>query len=77
MKSTKLFFDIESGPQPDAYLSTVLPAFNPEDVKLGNIKDPEKIAAKIEEARCNHFTNFKANAALDAKYGKEIGRAHV
>jgi DNA polymerase elongation subunit (family B) len=53
-------------------LATVIPPFNPDDVKLGNIKDPEKIAAKIEEARCNHFENFKSAAALDAKYGNVL-----
>lgn len=62
-------WDIETSPLPEDRLRMMLPAFNPEDVKLGNTKDPEKVAAKIEEARANHWTDFQKRAALDAKTG--------
>lgn len=39
-------FDIETGPLPDKQL----PAFDRDSVKLGNLKDPEKIKAKVDEA---------------------------
>ena len=55
-----LAFDIETWPADDAILAkfadpTPAPsAFDPAAVKTGNLKDPDKIAAKIEEARIAH-----------------------
>lgn len=58
-----LVFDIETGPLPEEDLKKVCPPFNApphpglfdeSSVKLGNIKDPEKRSAKIEEARAAH-----------------------
>jgi len=59
-------FDIETGPLPEEQLRKLYrptgknftqPPFNEADVKLGNIKDPEKQRAKIEEARQAHAEN--------------------
>mgnify|MGYP001194521508 CR=1 FL=1 len=57
-------FDIETKPLPDEVLREMLPdfdeskfqvtEFNPSSVKTGNIKDPAKKEAKIEEARKQH-----------------------
>lgn len=75
----KTIFDIETGPDPEA----ICPPFNPDDVKCGNIKDPEKIRAKLAEAEANHEKQWLENAALSpfsgrvlcvgVKVGKEIG----
>jgi len=60
-----LIFDIETAPEPDGVLETffdfdetkvtnyrlLTAEFDPSAVKVGNMKDPAKIAAKIEAAR--------------------------
>ena len=54
-----LYFDIETAPLPDDVLArqfeftppTPPEPFDERQVKVGNMKDPEKIRAKIEEAR--------------------------
>jgi len=68
----KLIIDIETGALPEPILRGLCPAFNPDEVKLGNTKDPEKVAAKVAEAEANHFTDFSAKAALDARYGQVL-----
>ena len=42
-----IVFDIETGPLAESELAAMVPAFDPAEVKTGNIKDPEKVAAKI------------------------------
>jgi hypothetical protein len=59
-----LVFDFETGPQPEEELRAkwqppdcsdlVETEFDPRSVKLGNLKDPAKIADKIEAARAVH-----------------------
>lgn len=77
-----LIFDIETGCLPEEQLREVyVPLdeseidglvegeFDPASVKCGNLKDPAKIAAKVEEARQAH-ENAKANSSkiiVDAK----------
>lgn len=71
-----LVIDIETGPIPlDRLLATdpfppmeVHPPFDPAAVKLGNTKDPAKIAEKIEAARAKHEEegrNWEASYAAD------------
>jgi uncharacterized protein YprB with RNaseH-like and TPR domain len=67
-----ILFDIETGPLPEKELAAVMPPFDPSEVKTGNIKDPEKIAAKIAEAEVNHKRNFIENAALDPLTGRVV-----
>jgi hypothetical protein len=58
-------FDIETGPLPDDQL--IMPDFNdPEEVKVGNLKDPAKIEAKRQEYR----NRFLERAALSALSGQ-------
>lgn len=52
-------FDIETAPLDDL-------EFDPSEVKLGNLKDEEKIAAKIEDAR----QKYQRDAALSAITGQ-------
>jgi DNA polymerase elongation subunit (family B) len=65
-----IVFDIETGALPFGEL--VIPAFNPADVKLGNTKDPDKIAERIRQAEENHVTDYIKNAALDALSGQVL-----
>lgn len=71
-----LIIDIETGPIPDSDLEKLFEftpnpkweklaqaEFNPDDVKTGNTKDPEKIAAKIDEAR-KKFEKEKSEASV-------------
>jgi hypothetical protein len=67
-----IFFDIETGPLPESELAALLPPFDPAEVKTGNIKDPEKIAAKIAEAEANHKRDFMDRAALDPLTGRVL-----
>lgn len=71
MHST-ILFDVETGPLPESELAALLPPFDPAEVKVGNLKDPEKIAAKIAEAEANHKRDFIENAALDPLTGRVV-----
>lgn len=68
----KLYYDIETGPLPRAELEAAIPPFDETEVKTGNLKDPDKIAAKIEEARKAHVENFISRAALDPMTGRVL-----
>lgn len=57
-------WDIETGPLP----GDESPPFDPSSVKLGNVKDPEKQAAKIAEAEAAH----RDRAALSALTGRVL-----
>lgn len=67
-----IFFDIETGPISDPELSSMTPPFDPAEVKTGNLKDPEKIAAKRAEAEANHQREFVERAALDPLTGRVL-----
>ena len=63
-----IIFDIETGPLPLDQLH--IPPFDPSQVKLGNIKNPDLIAEKIRTAEENHTADYIRNAALDALSGQ-------
>jgi hypothetical protein len=65
-----IYFDIETGPLPEDQIR--IPPFEPAEVKLGNIKDPAKIAAKIAAAESNHRASVIDNAALDPLTGQVL-----
>ena len=67
-----IIFDVETGPLAESELSLLLPAFDPAEVKTGNIKDPDKVAAKIAEAEANHRRDFFDRAALDPLTGRVV-----
>jgi hypothetical protein len=67
-----IVFDIETGPLPENELLAMLPAFDPAEVKTGNLKDPAKIAEKIAEAEANHRRDFIERAALDPLTGRVV-----
>ncbi len=65
-------FDIETRPLPESELTALVPPFDPAEVKTGNIKDPDKIAAKIAEAEASHRRDFFDKAALDPLTGRVV-----
>ena len=67
-----VFFDIETGPPPPTELALVLPPFDPDAVKAGNLKDPEKVAVKIKEAETSHGREFTEKAGLDPLTGRVL-----
>jgi hypothetical protein len=77
-----LFFDIETEPLPRNQLVDLQPApvaFDPYAVKAGNIKDPVKLAEKIEACRIAHeadqlraVTEFYERAALSPVTGRVL-----
>ena len=67
-----IIFDIETGSLPESELQALLPAFDPAEVKTGNLKDPAKIAEKIAEAEANHRRDFIERAALDPLSGRVV-----
>lgn len=67
-----IIFDIETGPLPEAELAALMPAFDPAEVKCGNLKDPAKIAEKLAEAEANHRRDFIERAALDPLTGRVV-----
>jgi len=67
-----IVFDVETAPLPESELAALLPPFDPAEVRTGNLKDPEKISAKIAEAQANHFRDFIDKAALDPLTGRVL-----
>ena len=67
-----IVFDVETVPLPETELAALLPPFDPAEVRTGNLKDPEKIAAKIAEAETNHRRDFIERAALDPLTGRVL-----
>jgi len=55
----------------------MLPVFDPNEVKLGNIKDPAKAEAKIAEARDKHRRQFFDRAALDPMTGQVLAIGYI
>ena len=65
-----LIFDIETRPRDEEKIRKIMPEFREEDVKLGNVKDLDKRAEKIETARENHFFSFYDKAQLKSEYSE-------
>jgi hypothetical protein len=63
------FFDCETTAEP-ARAKALLPPFEENSVAVGNIKDEDKIKAKIAQQRATHETNWVDEAALRPETGK-------
>ena len=63
-------FDIDTGRLPLTELEASMPPFDESEVKLGNLKDEAKIAAKLEWAQVKHRQDYIERAALDPMTGK-------
>jgi len=72
MQITVNIYDIETGGLPEDQIRSIVKPFDPKDVKHGNIKDPDKILAKIDEARNNYYTDILDRAALSALTGRVL-----
>jgi len=88
-----LIFDIETGPLPDDHLESVFTfdpppepgPFDTAEVKYGNTKDPDKRAAKLQEAMAAHAAAAaeyptilaEARAAAWAKFKKDAALSPV
>lgn len=72
-------FDIETEPKSIELIEAQAPAFKPENVKVGNLKDQDKIDAKIEDARQNHIQSIVDKAGLSPLYSNPcaIGYQHA
>ena len=66
-----LVIDIETGPLPDDVLLSIYP-WKQEDVKLGALKDPEKIQAKILDDANGHLDAIREKAALNPWTGRVL-----
>jgi hypothetical protein len=64
-------FDIETGADP-IRARALMPPFDEAKVKVGNIKDQDKIAAKIEEKRASHESDWLDKAALRPETGQVL-----
>lgn len=67
-----IIFDVETAPLPEVELAALVPPFDPAEVRTGNLKDPDKIAAKLAEAEANHRRDFFDRAALDPLTGRVL-----
>lgn len=70
-KNAGCCFDIESSPDIEK-AKQLMPEFDPSDVKLGNLRDPEKVKEKIAEARESHEKNWMDKAALRPETGQVV-----
>lgn len=75
MEGLSVVFDIETGPVAD--LEDRMPDFDPESVKLGNIRDPDKKRDKIAAAEERHRKNFIERAALSAATGQILAIGYL
>lgn len=57
-------FDIETIPS-QCIPQDAVPVFDPADVKIGNLKDPAKIAAKIQDARAEFLQGIDKTMSTD------------
>ena len=73
------YFDIETEPKSLEEIEEIAPEFSPESVKLGNLRDKNKIEEKIENARENHIKNIMDKAGLMPEYSNPcaIGYFHA
>lgn len=65
-----IVFDIETKAQAADKLLASLPPFDPEAVKVGNIKDPAKVAEKVAQAEAKHKSDYLTKAALSPATGE-------
>lgn len=59
-----LAFDIETIPS-QSLPEACIPQFDPEDVKMGNLKDHSKIAAKLEQEKASFAESLSKKMSLD------------
>lgn len=70
-------FDIETSPKSIDQIEEIAPEFKPDSVKVGNLKDYEKIQEKIQSARENHIDSIADKAGLHAHYSDPIAIGYI
>lgn len=65
-----IIFDVETGPLSRDEIAGILPPFDPDSVKIGNRKDPEKIREYIAEQAASYVDDTVDSAPLDACFGR-------
>lgn len=70
-KGAGMVFDVETGPE-NRRAKELMPDFDPEEVKMGNIKDELKRAEKLQEACESHEKNWMDKAALRPETGQVV-----
>ena len=72
-----VIFDIETCPKTEGEIEMIAPKFDPENVATGNLKDPEKIQAKIDNAEANHIKSLQDRAGLHAHYSQPCAIGYI
>jgi hypothetical protein len=72
-----IIFDIETCPKTEGQIEMIAPKFDPENVATGNLKDPEKIQAKIDNAETNHIRSLQDKAGLHAHYSQPCAIGYI
>lgn len=67
-----IYFDIETQPLPQPILEQRYLPLAPEKVKLGNLRDPDKIASRIADEQAAHREAYFERAALSAMTGRVV-----
>jgi predicted PolB exonuclease-like 3'-5' exonuclease len=67
-----IVFDIETGPLAEEVIESLVPEFDPTTVKVGNLKDEEKIKAKVANAEVAHREKWFSKAALSPLTGQVL-----
>jgi len=65
-------WDIETCSLPESELRAIMPPFDPDSVRTGNIKDTQKIALKIADSKAAYEADYFENAALDPLTGRVL-----
>lgn len=80
MMIDRIYFDIETGPQPYRVIEKIIDYQEEAEPKLGNAKKPETIARKVKEweeskgkRRHQHYGKLYSRAALNPLIGRVVG----
>ena len=69
---TPFSIDIETKPKSDEEIKKIIPAFDEEAVKYGNVRDEKKRADLLERKRAEHTDKYLQKAALYAHTGEVL-----
>jgi predicted PolB exonuclease-like 3'-5' exonuclease len=72
----KIIIDIETIPNQNLS-ADMLPSFDVDSVKCGNIKDPDKIAEKIEQAKKEFETGLTKKLSVESNYCQIISLGYI
>lgn len=70
-------FDIETQPKSEEEITSIAPKFDPDSVKVGNIKDHLKIQEKIDQAERSHIGSIMDKSGLHAHYSDPIAIGYI